>query len=114
MLQKDGNFTEVKGNPVCLIWYAKTPDPKLDRTKDVVFRADIAFLCLRCHSLMPRSMLDVNASRNLKKRSSLLPSIALHTSKSDVLRVLTKRFVDSLSDREWKFHLRHSNAVGLL
>jgi len=60
MLEKEGKYTQVNGSPVCLICHAKTPDPKVDRTKDVLFRADVAFLCWRCHSLMPQPMLNTH------------------------------------------------------
>ncbi len=48
MLDGDGKFIEVNGRPVCLVCHSKTPAPGVDRTKDVMFRADVAFLCLRC------------------------------------------------------------------
>jgi hypothetical protein len=60
MLQKDGRYKEVNGKPVCLICHARTPDPRVDRTKDVAFRADVAFLCWRCHSLMPQPTLNTH------------------------------------------------------
>jgi len=58
MMDGDGKVIEVNGRPVCLVCHIKTPDPRVDRTKDVVFRADIAFLCWRCHSLMSRAVLN--------------------------------------------------------
>jgi predicted CXXCH cytochrome family protein len=53
MLDSDGRIQLVNGEPVCLICHAKTPNPAVDRTKDVKFRADVAFLCWRCHPPMP-------------------------------------------------------------
>ena len=53
MLDSSGNVKEVKGKPVCLICHATKPDPAVDRTEDVRFRADIGFLCWRCHPPMP-------------------------------------------------------------
>lgn len=58
MLGTNDSIIEVNGKPVCLVCHAKTPDPKVDRTRDVVFRADVAFLCWRCHSLMAQPPLN--------------------------------------------------------
>ncbi len=57
---------------------------------------------------------DVNAPRNLSKRSSLVTALPLYMSHANILRVLTKSFIDSLSSMERKYHLRHSDAVSLL
>jgi putative transposase len=70
-----------------------------------------AFNCKFCHSILHA---DVNAPRNLRKRSSQPTPFPLYMSHSNILRELTKRFVDSLSDMERKHHLRHSDAVSLL
>jgi len=58
MLDSDGRITEVNNRPVCLVCHSKMPDPRVDRTKDVSFRADVAFLCWRCHSLMGIGILN--------------------------------------------------------
>lgn len=58
MLDSDGKMMEVNGKPLCLVCHAKMPNPRVDRTKDVVFRADVAFLCWRCHSLMAKAVLN--------------------------------------------------------
>jgi predicted CXXCH cytochrome family protein len=58
MMDGDGRIMESNGKPVCLVCHTRTPNPKVDRTKDVVFRADVAFLCWRCHSLMSRAILN--------------------------------------------------------
>jgi len=58
MLDSDGKVTEVNNRPVCLVCHSKMPDPSVDRTKDVSFRADVAFLCWRCHSLMGKGVLN--------------------------------------------------------
>jgi len=34
---------------VCIFCHAEAPDPEIDRTDDVKFRASIYFLCWRCH-----------------------------------------------------------------
>jgi nitrate/TMAO reductase-like tetraheme cytochrome c subunit len=44
---------EVNGKPVCLICHIKTPDLDVDLTATVRFRADVGFLCWRCHPHMP-------------------------------------------------------------
>ena len=58
--------------------------------------------------------LNKNAPRNLMKRSSLPAPFPLYMSHANILRALTKSFVDSLSSTERKHHLRHSDAVSLL
>lgn len=52
MLDNDGKVLAVSGKPVCLLCHAVQPDPDKDRTEDVRFRADVAFLCWRCHPPM--------------------------------------------------------------
>lgn len=52
MLDNDGKVLDVDGKPVCLLCHAIKPDPEKDRTGDVRFKADIAFLCWRCHPPM--------------------------------------------------------------
>ncbi len=53
MLGSGDNIMEVNGKPVCLLCHTTTPDPEVDRTPDVRFRADVGFLCWRCHPPMP-------------------------------------------------------------
>ena len=74
-------------------------------------KTQVIFQCNFCHSVLHA---DVNSPRNLKKRISLLTLIPLSMSRSDVLRILTQRFVDSLSDTERRVHPRRSSAVSLL
>ena len=52
MLDGRGNILNVNGRPVCLICHSVKPNPATDRTGDVLFRADVAFLCWRCHPSM--------------------------------------------------------------
>jgi hypothetical protein len=52
MLDNRGNVLSVNGQPVCLFCHSSKPTPAAERTGDVLFRADVAFLCLRCHSPM--------------------------------------------------------------
>ncbi len=42
----------------CVVCHAEVPDPKVDRTRDVKFRASVAFLCWRCHPLMAQDFMD--------------------------------------------------------
>lgn len=53
MLKSDGSIKDINGKPVCLICHAVKPNPEVDRTEDVLFRADVAFLCWLCHPPMP-------------------------------------------------------------
>ena len=58
MLDNNGNIKMENGKPVCLWCHSKKPDPAVDRTEDVRFRADVGFLCWRCHALMPINLLS--------------------------------------------------------
>ena len=60
MLDKQNRVREVNGKPVCLICHAKTPDPAVDFTESVRFRADVGFLCWRCHPPMPGEFFDLH------------------------------------------------------
>jgi predicted CXXCH cytochrome family protein len=56
MLTPDGSVRQVNDKPVCLLCHTKQPDPAGD--PDLVeFRADVAFLCWRCHAPMAGSFL---------------------------------------------------------
>jgi len=57
MRDKAGNNLVVNGKPVCLTCHAIKPDPSLDRESNVRFKADIGFLCWRCHPPMPGTFL---------------------------------------------------------
>jgi predicted CXXCH cytochrome family protein len=56
MLDGHGNVLSVNGQPVCLFCHSVKPNPATDRTGDVLFRADVAFLCWRCHPSMVNPM----------------------------------------------------------
>lgn len=58
MLNRDGTFREINGKPACLLCHAATPDPSTDWTDDVTFRADVGFLCWRCHPPMHDEFLN--------------------------------------------------------
>lgn len=51
----------------CLVCHAEVPDPEVDRTSDVKFRATVAFLCWRCHPFMAQDFMD---KHYLKKPSA--------------------------------------------
>lgn len=51
-MKDNGGIVQLGGKPICLVCHAVTPDPAVDRTNDVKFRADVAFLCWRCHPPM--------------------------------------------------------------
>jgi nitrate/TMAO reductase-like tetraheme cytochrome c subunit len=53
MLDDDNSVRQVNGKPVCLLCHTKIPDTAADSTADVRFRADVGFLCWRCHPPMP-------------------------------------------------------------
>lgn len=55
MLDSSGKVREVNGKPVCLLCHEVKPDPTQDKESNVYFRADIGFLCWRCHPPMPGS-----------------------------------------------------------
>jgi hypothetical protein len=51
MRTPDNAIRDVNGKPVCLLCHSEKPDP-LGDPADVRFRADVAFLCWRCHASM--------------------------------------------------------------
>ena len=55
MLDAGENVVELNGKPICLFCHREKPDPMVDRTKDVTFKADVGFLCWRCHLPMPET-----------------------------------------------------------
>lgn len=66
MLSADGSVRELNGKPVCLLCHTALPDPKGD--PDLVeFRADVAFLCWRCHAPMAGSFLNMHFHVKPKK-----------------------------------------------
>jgi predicted CXXCH cytochrome family protein len=53
VMKDEEGIIQLNGKPICLVCHTVTPDPAVDRTTDVKFRADVAFLCWRCHPPMP-------------------------------------------------------------
>jgi formate-dependent nitrite reductase cytochrome c552 subunit len=89
MLNEDGGIREVFGQPVCLICHAKIPDPRIDRAKDVLFRADIAFLCWRCHAPIVSPIL--NQHFLTKPSITMLKHIEHNEQKMEVIIPLVPR-----------------------
>ena len=57
MTEPDGTILEVNNGPICLVCHTAVPDQKASRTK-VTFRADVAFICWRCHPPMSGSFFN--------------------------------------------------------
>ncbi len=79
MLSADGTALKVNGRPVCLLCHTTQPDPEGD--PDLVeFRADVAFLCWRCHPPMEDTFLKnhFHVKPRKKTRTALRESIARH------------------------------------
>lgn len=53
-----GNRLVINGESVCLLCHELKPDPSQERANTVLFKADIGFLCWRCHPLMHGDFLD--------------------------------------------------------
>lgn len=70
MLDGPGKVRELNGRPVCLVCHIAQPDPEKDRTADVRFRADIAFLCWRCHPPMPGEFFTQHFLVNPSRKAS--------------------------------------------
>jgi len=57
MVNEDGGIIKiVGGEPICIVCHVSKPDPEVDRTADVRFRADVGFLCWRCHVPMANAL----------------------------------------------------------
>jgi predicted CXXCH cytochrome family protein len=52
MKDDSGNHRVVNGKPVCLTCHDVEPDPTKATANTVLFKADIGFLCWRCHPSM--------------------------------------------------------------
>jgi predicted CXXCH cytochrome family protein len=66
MLEENGRHRTVNGRPVCLLCHELEPDPSIDQANTVLFRADVGFLCWRCHPPMH--------SADLRKHFLAVPS----------------------------------------
>jgi len=58
MIDSSNKIRSVRGKPVCLYCHSSVPDPSVDTTETVGFRADVGFLCWRCHPPMPDEFFD--------------------------------------------------------
>lgn len=58
MLDDAGNHRVLNGRPICLTCHELEPDPYVDEANTVLFKADVAFLCWRCHPLKHGFNLD--------------------------------------------------------
>ena len=58
MLDEKREVRLIDDKPVCLLCHAVEPNPKTDRPEDIRLRADVGFLCWRCHSSMTGEFFD--------------------------------------------------------
>jgi predicted CXXCH cytochrome family protein len=73
MLTPSGTIREVNGGTVCLMCHTETPKPD-SGSDEVKFKADIAFLCSRCHPLMPGDFLQKHFHRKPQKMTQQVMS----------------------------------------
>jgi hypothetical protein len=66
MLTPSGAVREVNGAPVCLLCHSQQPTRDSDPA-DVSFKADVAFLCWRCHSSMTGTFMEKHHHAKVKK-----------------------------------------------
>ncbi len=83
MLDENGNIRTVNGSVVCLLCHTEKPDPSGD-PGNVEFKADVAFLCQRCHTPMKGTFLDSHlhitpsrSVRSLMKKNEKASDIAM-------------------------------------
>jgi hypothetical protein len=58
MLDEEGKRSSVNGQLVCLLCHSLKPDLAKDSADTVLFNADIAFLCWRCHPQMHGDVIE--------------------------------------------------------
>lgn len=89
MLDEHGRFRKIVGGmTVCVICHVGTPNPDVDRPGDVRFRADVGFLCWRCHPPMANALFQArhllvapslamrrNLEKNEREMDVLLPLV---------------------------------------
>jgi hypothetical protein len=68
MLSRNGTFADLDGKQVCLFCHRETPDIE-GEPGEATFRADVAFLCWRCHAPMAGSFLDSHYHAKPKKKT---------------------------------------------
>ncbi|MBI5074033.1 MAG: cytochrome c3 family protein [Nitrospirae bacterium] len=88
MTEPDGTIRVVNNGPICLVCHAAVPDQRATRIQ-VIFRADVAFICWRCHPPMPASFF--NAHFQIKPRRQTLAFMKQHAKEQGVLLPLLNR-----------------------
>lgn len=68
MLKNDGSVTEINGKLSCLFCHTVVPD-QTNPDEQVTFRADVAFLCWRCHPAMPGEFLNNHFLKKPSKKT---------------------------------------------
>jgi predicted CXXCH cytochrome family protein len=70
MINSDGTIRDINGMPSCLFCHGSVPDQSIS-DEQITFKADVAFLCWRCHPPMPgeffRSHYLVKPSRTTER-----------------------------------------------
>lgn len=67
MFNEHGGIKVVSGKRVCLLCHEPEPDPSVDEANTVLFRADVGFLCLRCHPFMHSEEMNKHFQRTPTK-----------------------------------------------
>ncbi len=88
MTDANGSILEVNNRPICLVCHTAVPDQKTSRTR-VAFRADVAFICWRCHPPMPGSFF--NSHFQVKPRRQTLGFMRQRSKEQDVELPLLNR-----------------------
>jgi predicted CXXCH cytochrome family protein len=70
MLDEQRGIRMIDEKPVCLLCHAVEPNPKTDRSEDIRLRADVGFLCWRCHSSMTGEFFDHHFLRRFSKSTA--------------------------------------------
>lgn len=88
MTAPDGTILEVNGVPVCLVCHAAVPEQTTSRVR-VTFKADVAFICWRCHPPMPSTFF--NDHFQIKPRPQTLAFMRQYTREQNVKLPLLNR-----------------------
>jgi predicted CXXCH cytochrome family protein len=88
MADPDGTILEVNNGPICLVCHVAVPDQKTAPIQ-VAFRADVAFICWRCHPPMPGSFF--NNHFQVKPSRQTLGFMKQRTKEEDLLLPLLNR-----------------------
>jgi predicted CXXCH cytochrome family protein len=85
MLDNSNKVRLINGKPICLLCHSKMPDTAADSTEDVRFRADIGFLCWRCH---PPMKVDLFFNTHFLVKPSAKTLSNMHQSEERLLVIL--------------------------